>query len=190
MRGRPVEHTAEVKHVGPYRLLDEVARGGIGVVYRGLDPRGGPVAIKLLLDPTPDPRVEQEARALRSLRHPAIVGFRDQLLDARGRQVLVMDWIQGESLAARLKQGLLPVDEAIRLTTTLCGALEHAHQRGVLHRDLKPDNVMVTPAGAPVLTDFGLGKVVDLIRRASQASLTEDGDVLGTPGYMPPEQAR
>ena len=180
-----------MKQLGRYRLLDEVARGGMGVVYRAeaVD-TGEVVAIKLLLDPNPDPRFEQEAQALARLDHPGIVGYREQLADPAGRQALVMEWVAGESLKQRLdRSGVLALDEVLALGHQLCAALAYAHARGVLHRDLKPHNVLLTADGTLKLTDFGLGKLVDPALRASQGSLTAMGDVLGTPAYMSPEQA-
>jgi tetratricopeptide (TPR) repeat protein len=161
----------------------------MGVVYRAEDPDSGKqVAIKLPYEA--DARFEQEARALAQLDHPGVVGFRDAFTDAAGRQALVMEWVEGETLQARLsREGPPPVDKAARVLIVLCKAVEHAHQRGVLHRDLKPSNVVVDARGRLRLTDFGLGKLVPAEKQLSQASLTRTGELMGTPAYMPPEQA-
>jgi tRNA A-37 threonylcarbamoyl transferase component Bud32 len=174
-------------------LLEELARGGMGVVYRARDPdTHREVAVKVLLSPHPDPRFHQEARMLRRLDHEGIVRFHEVDTDEAGRDYLVMELVEGESLRARLRrEGPLSPDEAVGLTLQLCDALGHAHAQGVLHRDLKPDNVLVSGSGQVKLTDFGLGKLVDWrsLSEAQAESLTQDGDVLGTPAYMPPEQA-
>ena len=201
--------------VGRYRIEREVARGGMGAVYRARTPEGRPVALKLLLagraaSPLQRRRVTTEVQALLRLRHPHVV----ELLDAGehrgelpgagvaasaakpgepGVPYLVMEWVQGETLAARLeREGPLPWAAAVEVTRQLAGALAHCHAQGVLHRDLKPANVMLRASdGAPLLTDFGLSK--DLASEGSLAS-TGAGSVrgrwLGTPGYWPPEQAR
>jgi tetratricopeptide (TPR) repeat protein len=180
-----------VDRVGHYEIQGEIARGGMGIVYRALDTRTQqPVAAKVMLDPTPDPRFQQEVRSLARLQHPAIVSFLELTQDDAGRDVVIMELVEGESLRARLRRdGPFPLDEALGLTLQLCEAVGYAHERGVLHRDLKPDNVLVTADGEVKLTDFGLGKVVDQTLAQSVASLTQDGEILGTPSYMPPEQA-
>jgi tetratricopeptide (TPR) repeat protein/predicted Ser/Thr protein kinase len=180
-----------VQQIGRYEVLEEIARGGMGVVFKALDPVSKrKVAIKVLLSPDPDPRFLQEIRSLARLQHPGIVAFYDMAQDHAGRDFVVMELVEGESLQSRLRRdGPLPVDEALDLTQQLAEAIDYAHQRGVLHRDLKPHNVLVTPDGRVKLTDFGLGKVVNQTVELSKPSLTLEGELMGTPAYMPPEQA-
>ncbi|MBX3472025.1 MAG: protein kinase [Planctomycetes bacterium] len=180
----------DARRLGDLELLGELARGGMGVVYRALDRRlGREVAVKVALGGAADPeeleRFAVEARAAARLRHPNIVGIH-RVGEERGAPYLVMDLVPGESLQRRLsRDGPLRPREAARLCALLARALAFAHGRGVLHRDLKPHNVLVTPDGQPVLTDFGLAKEVDRAR-----GVTMTGQVLGTPAYMAPEQAR
>ena len=179
--------------VGRYRVEREVARGGMGAVYRAQGPDGRPVALKLLLagrDATPlqRRRITTEVTTLLRLRHPHLV----PLLDAgelEGVPYLVLEWIEGETLAARLeRQGPLDPRDAAALVQRLAEALAHCHAQGVLHRDLKPPNVLLRAEdGAPLLTDFGLAK--DLVSEGSLGH-TASGQWLGTPGFWPPEQAR
>ena len=199
--------------IGRYQVLSEVARGGMGVVYKATSQQGRQVALKLLLagktaSPLQRRRVATEIQTLLRLRHPNVV----ELLDAgehrgelraegvaasaakpgeQGVPYLVMEWIAGETLARRIeREGPLDPRDAAELVQRLASALEHCHAQGVLHRDLKPDNVMVRASdGAPLLTDFGLSKDV---ASESQTSIVKTlvGRWLGTPGYWPPEQAR
>ncbi|MBX3466086.1 MAG: serine/threonine protein kinase [Planctomycetes bacterium] len=177
------------ERVGSYRILGELARGGMGVVYVGRHERlERLVAIKLLLAEDASAheleRFEIEARAAARLRHPNVVGIHE-VGSHEGRPFMVMDLIEGRSLADRLRRdGPLEPREAARLAERLAEALAYAHSRQVLHRDLKPANVLLTPDGEPVLTDFGLAR--DLARAEGP---TVTGQVMGTPSYMPPEQA-
>jgi tetratricopeptide (TPR) repeat protein len=162
----------------------------MGVVYEARRPDGEPVAIKLLLDPDADPeqleRFQIEARACAALRHPNLV----QILDAgqvRSMPYLVMELLEGQSLQERLKErGPMNSVQGARLVATLAGAMAHVHARGILHRDLKPDNVFLRrPGGQPVIVDFGLAR--DASRERERLTVT--GQLLGTPAYMAPEQA-
>jgi len=182
-------YSARVEQIGPYRILGEAGRGGMGVVYHARGPAGEDVALKLLLahraaDPQVRRRFQVEVQALARLRHPGVVSILDAG-EQRGIPWLALDYVEGQSLGARLAQGPLPVWEAIRICEQLAHALGYIHGCGVLHRDLKPDNVLLRGAQA-LLTDFGLAR--DSV--GSQASLTATGVFLGTPGYWAPEQAR
>jgi serine/threonine protein kinase len=179
-----------VQQIGPYVLVGELGRGGAGVIYRARDPGlQRDVAIKLLSgrrsdNPASLARFRQEAEALAKLRHPHVVKVHTAG-EHDGLPYLVMDLIEGASLAKRIEEdGPLPVDEALAITLSLARALEHVHGQAILHRDLKPDNVLLNRRGDPLLTDFGLAK-----DRSSSQDLSREGAVMGTPGYWPPEQA-
>jgi len=179
-----------VEQIGPYRVLEEIARGGMGVVYRAQDAEGREVALKLLLasrsnNPVALRRFEQEAKTLARLRHAHVV----QVLAAgeqQGTPWLALEFVSGESLEERLTRGPLPVWEAIRLTAQLARALSYVHGCGVLHRDLKPANVLLRGDQA-LLTDFGLSRDEG---PESRSRITASGAFLGTPGYWAPEQAQ
>ena len=182
-----------MERVGRYRVLGEVARGGAGVVLRAEDPEGRRVALKLLLagrlaSAAQRGRFQAEARALRQVCHPGVVALRDAG-EHEGAPYLALEWVEGETLAERVtRQGPLRLSEAVELVASLADALAHCHGQGVLHRDLKPDNVLVrADSGQPCLTDFGLAR---LILPGAEAGLTATGCWLGTPGWWPPEQAR
>jgi serine/threonine-protein kinase len=171
-----------------YELLEELGRGGMGIVYKawqqGLRRL---VAVKTLPEGAPAElraRFRVEAEAAARLTHPNIVAVHEVGGDSR-RPLLVMEFVEGGSLAGRLVGAPLPAEEAARLVELLAGAVEYAHQRGVLHRDLKPANVLLTSDGTPKVADFGLARLL-----ADGADLTRTGVVLGTPSYMAPEQAR
>jgi serine/threonine protein kinase len=177
------------RRIGRYEIHRELGRGGMGVVYAARDPSlQREVAVKLQLDLTSGPslrRFEREARVLARLDDPHLVRVLDHGHDGE-RPYLVMDLILGASLQARLReQGPLPVQEAVRITRDLARTLDRVHREGVLHRDLKPDNVLQRHDGKVVLTDFGLARDA----AAEKARLTQTGQVLGTPAFMAPEQA-
>lgn len=174
--------------VGPYEVQEEIARGGMGVVYRARDPRlDRDVALKVLLrsDPTQTRRLVREAESLARLRHPHIVGVHS-VEEHAGRPVLVMEWVAGESLQGRIdRAGPLEPDEAVALVRSLAEALAYAHGQGVLHRDLKPGNVLLDAGEErPRLTDFGIARLLD-----EDARLSKTGQLLGSPDYWAPEQA-
>jgi hypothetical protein len=176
------------ERVGDYEVLRELGRGGMGVVLEARDPQlKRSVAIKLLLASRFDSerareRFRLEAEALARLRHPCVVTVHANGVD-RGRPYLVLDLVQGQTLAQRVEQGPLPPQQVIRLGIQLAEALEHAHQQGVVHRDVKPENVILTASGEPKLTDFGLARHLD-----AEVGPSKSGDLLGTPGYWAPEQ--
>ncbi len=178
--------------IGPYEIRGELGRGGAGVVYRAHDPRlRRDVAIKTLLDvdasPTQLRRFGREARALAQLRHPNIVAVHEVGEDAEGRPYLVMDLVEGITLEDRLAGGG-PLDprEAAGLAQKIAEGLAAGHAQGILHRDVKPENIILTPDGEPHLTDYGLAK--DLSSSQS-GTVSIKGRYIGTPGFWSPEQA-
>ena len=155
--------------LGPYQIESKIGEGGMGEVFRAIDTRlGRPVAIKVV-DQQFIARFEREARAISSLNHPHICTLYDI-----GPNYLVMELLQGETIAARLKSGPLQVDEALRYAAQIAAALADAHEHGIVHRDLKPGNIMLTKSGAKVL-DFGLATW------EGDDSLTGSRMVMGTP---------
>jgi TolB-like protein len=170
--------TATVMHsrLGPYQVEGKLGEGGMGEVFRAVDTRlGRGVAIKVV-DQQFIARFEREAKAISSLNHPHICTLYDI-----GPNYLVMELLEGETLAARLKNGPLPVEEALRYAAQIASALASAHEHGIVHRDLKPGNIMLTKSGAKVL-DFGLATW------EGDDSLTGSRVVMGTPACMAPEQ--
>lgn len=152
--------------LGPYEIHSPLGAGGMGEVYRARDTRlGRTVAIKILpthlsTDPEAKQRFDREARAISSLNHPNIctlydVGHQD------GADYLVMESLEGETLAERLSKGPPPLEHVLRIGMEICEALEYAHERGIVHRDLKPANVKITPEGAVKLLDFGLATALE-----------------------------
>ena len=199
--------------LGPYEVLGQLGAGGMGEVYRARDTRlDRTVAIKVLnstLSATPDlkARFEREARSISQLNHPHICVLHDVGHDG-GTDFLVMEYLEGESLADRLKRGSLPVAEQLDIAIQVADALAAAHNAGIVHRDLKPGNVMMTQAGAKLL-DFGLAKPLSAMAASSGTSsaapsftavktmsgpspamspLTTHGSIVGTIQYMSPEQ--
>ena len=162
--------------LGPYRIEALLGQGGMGQVFRAIDTRlGREVAIKVSQERFTD-RFEREARAIAALNHPNICTLHDV-----GPNYLVMELVEGETLAARLKRGKLSLDQTIQYGTQIAAALSAAHAKGIVHRDLKPDNVMIAKTGVKVL-DFGLAK------STQDETLTVANAVMGTPAYMAPEQ--
>jgi eukaryotic-like serine/threonine-protein kinase len=194
-----------------YRITAALGAGGMGEVYRATDTKlGRDVAIKVLpaelaRDSERLARFEREAKLLASLNHPQIAhvyGFESATLDdGSTTHFLAMELVEGEDLSERLKQGAIPVDEALEIANQIAGALEEAHEHAIVHRDLKPANVKVTPDGKVKVLDFGLAKAcagesaagsgADLSQSPTLARTgTQAGIILGTAGYMSPEQAR
>jgi len=180
--------------ISHYRILGKLGAGGMGVVYRAEDLKlGRTVALKFLPCPIGEmpeamlQRFEREARAASALNHPHICTIHG-LEDFAGQPAIVMELVEGDTLAARLERGALPLDEALALAIQIAGALAEAHRKGVVHRDLKPANIMLTRSGAKVL-DFGLAKM-ERAAAPQEATVTMAGTVLGTPHYMSPEQAQ
>jgi serine/threonine protein kinase len=182
--------TEEQLVLNRYRLQKRIALGGSAEVWHGRDQKlNRAVAVKrlhahLLPDPASRRRLAAEARAAGKLKHPGIVEVYD--VDTRGEMpALVMELVDGESLAARLERdGPLPADEAARITADVAEALYHAHRQGLVHRDVKPGNVLIGRDGSTRLVDFGIAH--SLAQAAER--LTSAGSVIGTPRYMAPEQ--
>src|SRR5713226_820356 len=186
--------------LGPYEIQSPLGAGGMGEVYRARDTRlDRSVAIKILpahfsSDPTRKQRFEREAKTISSLNHPHICVLHD-IGSQAGIDYLIMECVEGETLAKRLEKGPLPFDQVLKYGAQIADALDKAHRSGVIHRDLKPGNIMLTPSGAKLL-DFGLAKpaapltsVATLTAAATQSSpMTEQGAIVGTFQYMSPEQ--
>jgi len=185
--------------LGPYQILSVLGAGGMGEVYRARDTRlDRVVAIKVLPEnrstsPQDRERFEREARAISSLNHPHICALYD-IGQQDGIDYLVMEFLEGETLAHRLKKGPLALDHALQLAIQISDALDTAHKHAVIHRDLKPGNIMLTKSGAKLL-DFGLAKVRAVRAAAGKTALptqttplTGEGMILGTLQYMAPEQ--
>jgi Tol biopolymer transport system component/tRNA A-37 threonylcarbamoyl transferase component Bud32 len=186
---------ASKTRLGPYEIIAPLGAGGMGEVYKGRDTRlDRTVAIKICKGRFTD-RFEREARAISSLNHQHICALYDiGHEDSMG--FLVMEHLEGETLEARLRHGALPIAEALQIAIEIAGALDAAHRKGVIHRDLKPGNVMLTSAGAKLL-DFGLAKFVETTGTPSgidaapstvTQTITAEGTILGTFQYMSPEQ--
>ncbi len=203
--------------IGPYAVTRELGRGGMGVVYLAHDPKlDRDVAIKALpahlaQDPDRLARFQREAKVLASLNHPGIAGIHG-LEEIDGTRYLVLEFVEGETLADRLNRGPIPCDEALSLARHIAEALEAAHEKGIVHRDLKPGNVMVSSEGKIKVLDFGLARSGDGAMSSSSLGVaptvpnsphsptvtapppihspTVAGTIMGTAGYMSPEQAR
>ena len=191
--------------LGPYEVTAKIGQGGMGEVYQARDTKlDRDVALKVLPEAfTSDPdrlaRFEREAKVLASLNHPNI-GSIYGLEEAEGVRALVLELVEGPTLADRIKQGPIPIDEALPIAKQIADALEAAHERGVIHRDLKPANIKVKDNGTVKVLDFGLAKAFqpDPASAAAAnsptisltAAATQMGMVIGTAAYMSPEQAK
>src|SRR5690348_5999753 len=190
-------------NLGAYEILAPLGAGGMGEVYRARDTRlGRDVALKVLpeafaRDAERMARLRREAQVLASLNHPniaAIYGFED----SGATHALVMELVEGPTLSARIKQGAIPVEEALPIARQIAEALEYAHERGIVHRDLKPGNIKITDSDAVKVLDFGLAKAVESDAASMDISssptisrmATQAGIILGTAAYMSPEQAK
>ena len=174
---------------GRYRIVDTLGRGGMGVVYKVADTKLKRfVALKFLppewaAHPEARERFVLEARAAAALSHPNICTIHE-IYDAADRPFLEMEYVEGQSLRARLRQGPMEIDAALDLAIQIAEGLEEAHGKGVIHRDIKSANIMVTEKGQAKIMDFGLAKV------RGETMYTKEGTTLGTAAYMSPEQAR
>ncbi len=187
--------------IGPYEIVELLGRGGMGEVYRARDLRlRRDVALKVLgqrfaLDTQREARFEHETRVLASLNHPNIATLHG-IEQVDRTHALVMELVEGETLAERLARGPMPLRETLDVAAQIAAALEAAHEQGVVHRDLKPANVKIRPDGAVKLLDFGVAKAFGQAlvgsepSAATEVSLDVAGAIVGTPAYMSPEQAR
>jgi serine/threonine-protein kinase len=189
--------------LGAYEVVARIGAGGMGEVYRARDTKlNRDVALKVLpelftQDPDRLARFKREAQVLASLNHPNIAGIHG-LEEADGMRALVLELVEGPTLADRIAQGAIPVDEALPIARQIAEGLEAAHEHGIIHRDLKPSNIKLRPDGTVKVLDFGLAKVlagehadVDLSQIPTfTVAGTREGLILGTPAYMSPEQTR
>src|SRR5216684_6019813 len=190
--------------LGPYDIVAPLGAGGMGEVYRATDTRlKRQVAVKILppsvaADPDRLARFQREAEVLASLNHPHIAAIYG-LEDTDGMKALVMELVEGPTLADRIAQGPIPIDEALPIARQIAQALEVAHEQGIIHRDLKPANIKVRDDGTVKVLDFGLAKAMDPAPGSSPSvtnsptittpAMTQAGMILGTAAYMSPEQA-
>lgn len=178
-----------IKYFGDYELLEEIARGGMGVVYKARQTSlNRIVAVKMILagqlaGEAEVKRFRTEAEAAANFQHPNIVAIHE-IGEHEERHYFSMDYVEGQNLAALVREGPLPPAKAAEWVKTIAEAIQYAHQRGILHRDLKPQNVLIDERGRPRVTDFGLAKST-----GEDSGLTQTGAVMGSPSYMPPEQA-
>ena len=191
---------SEGTRFGPYEIVAPLGAGGMGEVYRANDTRlGRAVALKVLSpalagDADYMARFTREAQVLASLNHPNIAAIYG-LEEAEGVRALVMELVEGPTLAERIAAGPLPLDETLGIARQIAEALEAAHEKGIVHRDLKPANVKITPEGVVKVLDFGLAKAVESTGAIAASSptltmrATQVGVIMGTAGYMSPEQA-
>lgn len=187
---------AEGSWLGPYRLLEVVGRGGMGVVYRAEqhEPLRRDVAIKVLrrelAGGEAQARFDAECRALALMRHPGVAAVLDRGTTPTGLPYLVMELVSGEPITAYCERRGLALGRRLELFALVCEAIQHAHQKGVIHRDIKGSNLLVEgegPAARPRVLDFGVAKGVDGALRGEE-EVTRAGEVIGTPEYMSPEQ--
>ena len=192
------------KSVAHYRITEKIGSGGMGDVYRAHDSKlGRDVALKVLPDVFVQDagrmaRFEREAQLLASLNHPNIAAIYG-IEEAEGTRCLVLELVDGETLAERIKRGPISIEEALPIALQIARALESAHEKGIIHRDLKPANIIITPEGTVKVLDFGLAKAlaeefgdsVDLSQSPTLSpTATRAGVILGTAAYMSPEQAK
>ena len=184
------EQSGSSKRLGRYEIQEEIGVGGMGVVYKAYDPTvGRSLAIKTVRLDAQGPerdemvhRLRQEAQAAGRLEHPAIVTVYDAGED-KGVFYMAMQFVEGKVLGSFLtERALLPVNQILTVMEEVCSGLHYAHERGIVHRDIKPGNIILTPEGRPKVLDFGIAKL-------TETGTTRAGTILGTPNYMSPEQA-
>ena len=191
------------KTISHYKILEKIGQGGMGEVYRATDTKlDRDVALKVLpeafaSDQQRMARFSREAKVLASLNHPNIASIYG-LEESDGKQALVLELVEGETLAERIQKGAIPLEESLKIALQITEALEAAHEKGVIRRDLKPANVKITPEGVVKVLDFGLAKALEdevtpeNIHDSPTISqmATKAGIILGTAAYMSPEQAK
>src|SRR6516162_6048440 len=195
----PLMPLAPGTKLGPYEIAAPLGAGGMGEVYRARDTRlDRTVAIKILSqevsrDPLRKQRFEREAKTISNLNHPHICVLHD-VGSQDGLSYLVMECLEGETLAKRLEKGPLPLEQVLKFGAQIADALDKAHRSGVVHRDLKPGNIMLTPTGTKLL-DFGLAKpaaplasLATITVTKAESPVTQEGTIVGTFQYMSPEQ--
>ena len=186
--------------LGSYEVKGLLGCGGMGEVYRARDSKlKRDVAIKALpadfvRDPERVARFQREAEVLASLNHPHIGAIYD-LVQVGDSRFLVLELVEGKTLADRIGRGPIPVDDALSISKQIAEGLEAAHEKGIIHRDLKPSNIKITPNGTVKILDFGLAKVratesADLSAALTKETLSRAGIIMGTAAYMSPEQAK
>ncbi len=179
--------------IGPYRAIRQLGAGGMGEVFLAHDDElGRPVAIKLLpahlsADAEHLARLRNEARTASSLNHPNIVTIYEIGRDDSQRAFMAMEYIEGQTLRDLLRGQAVPVRKVLQIAAQIADGLAAAHKRGLVHRDLKPENIMITTEGVVKILDFGLAKSLDI---NNNQNISEPGTLVGTYGYMSPEQAR
>ena len=175
-----VAQTSVGTQIGPYRITSSIGKGGMGEVWKARDSRlNRDVAIKFSAQQFTD-RFEREAHAIAALNHANVCTLHDI-----GPNYLVMELVEGPTLAERIKRGPIPLEEALGIASQIADALEAAHEKGIVHRDLKPANIKIRPDGSVKVLDFGIARAGDEVQ-----TMTAPGMAIGTPGYMPPEQVR
>ncbi|HVY49717.1 MAG TPA: serine/threonine-protein kinase [Minicystis sp.] len=188
--------TDTLRLVDRYRLVERLGAGAMGVVWSAIDERlARPVAVKVLVraglsDEAARRRLTREARAVAQLDHPNVVKVYDTDSTPKGDVFVVMELVRGKTLRALLNAGELSPRERLRVLVDVARGLAAAHAAGLVHRDVKPDNIMVRHDGRGVVLDFGLAKVLEEAQVAIRSTLTAPGVVVGTPEYAAPEQAR
>ena len=181
--------------LGKFHIKEQLGHGGAGIVYLAQDTKlDRPVAIKsiapeVMNHPQVLRRWKKEAHLLATLNHPNIAAIYEEIEESEGASYLVLEYVPGETLTDRIARGDLSQDEAISIALQIVDALSASHEKGVIHRDLKPGNIKITPKGRVKVLDFGVGKVVTEGKKDAYATVvTQPGQVIGTPGYMSPEQ--
>src|SRR4029453_7677658 len=185
--------------LGFYHVLSKLGEGGMGEVYRARDSKlGRDVAIKVLperfqSDSDRLARFDREARALAAVNHSNIAAIYG-VAEERGTTALVLELVEGKTLAERLRRGPIPVPEVIDIAKQIAAGLDAAHGKDIIHRDLKPSNIKITPQGVVKILDFGLAKAMEDVVAPGASTVpldaTRDGAIVGTTAYMSPEQAR
>jgi len=184
------------EQIGAFRIERELGRGAVGVVYLARDTKlDRPVAIKslpaeVMANPKARSRFSREAKVLASLNHPNIATIYDEFQETEDVAYLILEYVSGQTLAERIAKKPLKLEETLSIALQIAEAVAAAHEHDVIHRDLKPGNIKITPEGKVKVLDFGLAKAVGGEAPDQQSTVTEPGRVIGTPAYMSPEQAR